>query len=149
MSMKAHAIEAVGTALAVGFFGVASIIQASGAQTFLFFVAGSVAGAVLGAIGAKKLALLDMGMETVWTKIAAHLCVVIWLGPFVLGWALDRWKGEFEPEAIASAAGGAVALFGTSLLVMVVPLVVSWIRFLLSKRLPTPPAKETDSTPGQ
>lgn len=136
-----HVIEIVGAGLAAAAFGFAALFtRDGGGALFLFFVAGALAGAVLGALGAKAFQLMELGMKAVGAKVAAHLCVVIIAGPAVLDWSLKRFEGSLEPESIASAAGGVVALFGTSLLIMVVPSLAAWAKYLIWKRIPKAPA---------
>lgn len=143
MNSKIETIVEIGGALlAASFFGFGALFNRDGGGVlFTFFLAGLTAGAVLGAIGGKQFGLLEMGMKHIVTKISAHLCVGVFAGPLTLEWALKQWP-DWDPESIAAAAGGAVGLFGTSFLIMVVPTLVSWIRAILQKRLPAPPTTE-------
>lgn len=143
-------VEAGGTALALVTYMYAALFTQGDASLLWFMAAGTVGGAVLSAMGGKAFGVLDMGMKTLVAKIAANICVVMVFGPLALGWSLQKFEGAADPQAIAAAVGGSLALFGTSALILIVPTLAKWLAWFLWKKIPAPPAipeNKPDSPP--
>ncbi len=98
----------------------------------LYMAGGGAGGALLGALGGKQMGLLEFGMKTIVMKIAANVCVLIMFGPLALDYALGKFP-EMDAPGLASATGGCLCLFGTSALIMAVPMLLAGARAVLSR----------------
>lgn len=147
------AVEVAGTSLALVTYTYAAIFTQGDESLLWFMAAGTIGGAVLSAMGGKAFGILDMGTKTLVAKITANICVVMVFGPMALGWALTKFNGMADPQAIAAAVGGSLALFGTSALILIVPTLAKWLQWFLWKRIPAPPTipepQQPDSPPSQ
>lgn len=124
-------LEIFGTVFALACFAATRLYTEDSLFLYLALMAGTAAGAVIGAFGGKKLSVFDIGANNVIAKIACHFAVTVIFGPLLLQWALMRWP-DMEGAAVASAVGGSLALFGTSILVMVAPAVAAFASSVLN-----------------
>lgn len=106
---KSDAIEVIGTAAALASACIASMFSDGRQSQLAFLVAGAVAGVVIVAVAGKVLGI-DIGLP-MKQKIAVHTCATIIAGPLSLNIALDSFP-DYEPDAIACAVGGSVAMLG-------------------------------------
>ena len=149
MSMSDTKVEIIGGLVNLALFGYASLAANDRAALLFYMASGTAGGALLGALGGKKLGLLDSGMPTISAKIVANIAVVLGIGPAALDYALRNFPEEswgLSPTSMASAVGFVLALFGTSLLIMAAPLLVKAFKALLIQIKwlpPDPPATET------
>ena len=145
MSMSDTKVEIIGGLVNLALFGYAAMAANDRAALLFYMASGTAGGALLGALGGKKLGLLDSGMPTISAKIA----VVLGIGPAALDYALRNFPEEswgLSPTSMASAVGFVLALFGTSLLIMAAPLLVKAFKALLIQIKwlpPDPPVTET------
>jgi len=108
MSAKAEIIGTVASA------GMATMF-ANGHLADLFFLLGGVTlGTIVAAFGGKAIGV-DFGL-TMRAKIVVHACTALAFGPLALNIAIKEFP-EYDSGAIASAVGGAVAIFGALALI--------------------------------
>ena len=110
MSAKAEvAFEVGGTLASIAAAFYASMFAGEHLSQLWFLIAGVIAGTVIAAVAGRVMGV-DIGLS-MREKILAHLCAAVIMGPLSLNVALHYLPG-YEPDAIACAVGGLVAIFG-------------------------------------
>jgi len=147
--MSEAKIELLGGLICASITAAATIFSDDRVALMLYMSGGGAGGALLGALGGKRMGLLDFGAETIRAKIIANVCVLIIFGPIFLDYVLQKFP-ERDPAGLAAAAGGILTLFGTSFLIMAVPMALSGAGGLLAriKWLQPRPQPPDPPTPG-
>ncbi len=115
MSAKTEvAFEVGGTLASIAAAFYASMFAGEHLSQLWFLIAGVFAGTVIAAVAGRAIGV-DMRF-TLQQKILAHMCAAIIFGPLGLCIALKCFP-DIEPDAIACAVGGIVAMFGVIALV--------------------------------
>ena len=144
-------VELIGGLVCASLTATATLFAADRSALLLYMAGGGAGGALLGALGGKRMGLLEFGIETVRAKIVANICVLIIFGPLFLDYALETFPNR-DAAGVASAAGGILTLFGTSALIMAVPMILSGAGALLARikwlqprsQLPEPTPNDSD-----
>ncbi len=88
---------------------------AGGQQSQLFFLLGGVTlGTIIATYGGKAIGT-DFGLS-MRSKVIVHACTALAFGPLALNITIKEFP-EYDPDALASAVGGAVAIFGALALI--------------------------------
>lgn len=143
--MKDAAAEIFLAMLSLALFSSGQIVAGGSVYLYLFLLAGTCAGAILVIAGGKNYAIFDTGANGVLAKFISHLAVVVGLGLITMDWALKAMPDR-PPEAVATATGFMLALFGTTALLKAAPLVSLAFNLIRWKIQPSnPPPTQTQT----
>lgn len=142
-------IQAIASVFQASLFAVAGMAASNNLTLLVYLASGAVGGALLGALGGKKFGIFDLGVNTVLGKVAVHFSVVLGLGPALLEYVLHKYPAErtgISDTAMSCATGFMLSLCGTTLLIMLVPLLITWFKNFLILIKWLPPETKTTAT---